>query len=129
MLCYAAQLYGSLDLKYRGSILAFNILDPTGSIFPARLVRQLAVKTNIFLGVGTLGDLAVYNILDQKSDKQAESVSYASTYNFEVVRLSLGPVSTFEDVYRLAQFLSRFRDEDYMSSEAAGYVEELENEC
>ncbi|KAG1346940.1 molybdenum cofactor sulfurase [Cocos nucifera] len=124
------QLYGSLDLKYRGSILGFNILDPTGNIFPARLVQQLAVKTNIFLGVGTLEDLTVYNILDQKSDKQVESVSsYASSYNFEVVRLSLGPISTFGDAYRLAQFLSRFRDEDYMSSEAAGYVEELENEC
>ncbi|XP_026666260.2 molybdenum cofactor sulfurase-like isoform X2 [Phoenix dactylifera] len=123
------QLYGSLDLKYRGSILAFNILDSTGNIFPARLVQQLAVKTNIFLGVGTLGDLTVYNILDQKSDKQVESASsYASTYNCEVIRLSLGPISTYGDVYRLAQFLSRFRDEDYMSSEAAGYVEELENE-
>ena len=110
--------------------MAFNILDTTGNIFPARLVQQLAVKTNNFLGVGTLEDLSVYNILDQKSDKQVEGVSsYASTYNFEVVRLSLGPISTFGDVYRLAQFLSRFRDEDYMSSEAAGYVEELENEC
>lgn len=130
MTSYAVQLYGSLDLKLRGSILAFNILDSTGNIFPARLVQQLAVRNNIFLGVGTLGDLTIYNILDQKSDKQVDSVSsYASTCNFEVVRLSLGPISTFGDVYRLAQFLSRFRDEDYMLSEAVGYVEELENNC
>ncbi|KAH7686127.1 Molybdenum cofactor sulfurtransferase protein [Dioscorea alata] len=96
------QLYGSSDLQHRGSILAFNVLDPTGSIFPARLVQQLAENNNVFLATG---------------------------YQIEVLRLSLGPVSSFEDVYRLVQFLWRFRDEDYMSNEAAGYVEELEKGC
>lgn len=124
------QLYGSLDLKYRGSILAFNILDSTGNIFPARLVQKLAARSNIFLGVGTLGNLTLHNILEQKSEKQVDiASSNASICDFEVVRLSLGPISTFSDAYRLAQFLSRFRDEDYMSSEAADYVEDLENEC
>ena len=123
------QLYGTLDPKQRGSILAFNVLDSTGSIFPARLVRQLAERSNIFLDAGSLCNLSVARLLHLKSHKQIDSSSASpSQCDIQVVRLSLGPVSTFEDAYKLVHFLARFRDEDYMSYEAAGYVEELENE-
>ncbi|KAJ0971578.1 hypothetical protein J5N97_019537 [Dioscorea zingiberensis] len=123
------QLYGSPDLQHRGSVLAFNVLDSTGSIFPARLVQQLAESNNIFLGTANLSDLSLLES-QQKQDKQWESDRPgAPAYHIEVLRLSLCPVSSFEDVYRLVQFLCRFRNEDYMSSEAAGYVEELEKGC
>ena len=69
------------------------------------------------------------NILQLKSHKQMDiSSASASQCDIQVVRLSLGLVSTFQDAYKLVQFLARFRDEDYMSSEAGGYVEQLENE-
>lgn len=128
-LCCAFQLYGTLDLKQRGSILAFNILDSTGNIFPARLVRQLAERSNIFMDAGSLYNLRLAHLLQSKSHKPMDSSCYPSAQcDVQVVRVSLGPVSTFEDAYRLVQFIARFRDEDFMSSEAAGYVAELENE-
>ncbi|XP_077244014.1 molybdenum cofactor sulfurase-like [Tasmannia lanceolata] len=124
------QIHGSLDAKYRGSVLVFNVLDSTGNVFPAGLVRNLAEKNNIFLGCGTLSSPDLALLLHQKSDRQAGSTSvYASTCHLSVVRVSLGPVTTFEDAYRLVQFLSDFRDEDYMSSEAVGYVEERNGYC
>lgn len=43
---------------------------------------------------------------------------------FTAVRASFGAVSNFSDVYRLVHFLSRFRDEEYLASEAIGFVEE-----
>lgn len=45
-------------------------------------------------------------------------------WGFMAVRASLGAVSNFADVYRLVQFLSRFRDEEYLATEAMGFVEE-----
>uniref|UniRef100_A0A6V7QUV9 Aminotransferase class V domain-containing protein n=1 Tax=Ananas comosus var. bracteatus TaxID=296719 RepID=A0A6V7QUV9_ANACO len=122
------QLYGSTDRKHRGSILAFNVLDPTGNILPARLVQKLAVRNNIFLGICTLSDPNLSSILHQKPEKRADGANLdPPSSNLEAVRLSLGPISAFEDAYRLAQFLCRFRDEEYMAIEAADYVEELHN--
>ncbi|KAH0468239.1 hypothetical protein IEQ34_003272 [Dendrobium chrysotoxum] len=124
------QLYGSLDVKYRGSILAFNILDPTGNIFPARPVQQLALRSNIVLGCCSLIDAKNAKLLHVKSYWRMENGHLdLSLCNLEVLRLSLGPVSTFSDAYRLVMFISRFRDEKYMSIIAASYAEEIENEC
>lgn len=122
------QLYGTLDPKQRGSILAFNVVDSTGNIFAPRLVRQLAERSNIFLDTGSLCNINMLHLVQSKSHKQVDSSSASSSQrDIQVLRLSLGPVTTFDDAYRLVQFLARFRDEDYMSSEAAGYVQELEN--
>lgn len=104
------------------------MLDPTGNILPARLVQKLAVRNNIFLGICTLSDPNLSSILHQKPEKRADGANLdAPSSNLEAVRLSLGPISAFEDAYRLAQFLCRFRDEEYMAIEAADYVEELHN--
>ncbi|KAL6006885.1 hypothetical protein ACLOJK_032381 [Asimina triloba] len=115
------QIYGSLDLKYRGSMLAFNVLDSTGDVFPAGLVQGLAKRDDIFLGIVRLGNPELYHLLQQKSHRS--DLCDASINDLRAVRLSLGPVSTFEDVYRLAQFLTHFRDEDYAALQAVGYVE------
>lgn len=126
---FSLQLYGTLDPKQRGSILAFNVLDSTGNIFAPGLVRQLAERSNIFLDAGSLCNISLLSLVQSKSHKHVDSSSASSSQcDTQVIRLSLGPVTTFDDAYRLVQFLARFRDEDYMSSEAAGYVEELENE-
>lgn len=121
------QIYGSLNLKNRGSILAFNVLDSTGNIFAPGLVRRLAERSNIYLGAGTLGNPDLSHLLHQKSERRLGAD--ASMCSLSVVRASLGAVSTFEDIYRLAQFLFRFSDEEYTSSEAVGYVEEQRQNC
>lgn len=121
------QIYGPLDLKHRGSILAFNVLDSTGNLFAPGLVRRLAGKNNIYLGVGSLGNPDLYRLLHRKSEKQlSEDVSMCRS---SVVRASLGAVSTFQDVYRLAQFLFRFSDDEYTTTEAVDYVEEQGQSC
>ncbi|XP_058087179.1 molybdenum cofactor sulfurase-like [Magnolia sinica] len=124
------QMYGSLDLKYRGSILVFNILDSTGNAFPAGLVQRLAERNNIFLGICCFSNPELSLLLHPKSGRRTGRAGKdASTFQLSAVRLSLGPVSTFEDVYRLAEFLTHFGDEDYTSSEAVGYVEEHIQYC
>ncbi|KAG9450092.1 hypothetical protein H6P81_010057 [Aristolochia fimbriata] len=115
------KIYGPLDAKHRGSILVFDVLDSTGNALSAGLVRRVAERSNIILGIGRLSN----SNLAFPSNKKLERKTTMKT----VVRLSLGPVSTFEDVYRLAQFLACFRNEDYISAEALGYVEEYTDDC
>ncbi|XP_068638177.1 uncharacterized protein [Aristolochia californica] len=115
------KIYGPPDAKHRGSILVFDVLDSTGNALSAGLVRRLAERSNISLGFGRLNSSSWALPSNKKLDGKVISKT--------AVRLSLGPMSTFEDVYRLAQFLACFRDEDYTSVEAVGYVEEYKDDC
>lgn len=98
------KLYGpsGRESATRGSILVFNLLDSTGHTVPASIVQSMARRSNLVLGTCDLK---------------------RSMDGFTAIRASLGIVSNFRDVYRLVQFLLRFRDEDYISSQAMGYLE------
>ncbi|PKA62048.1 Molybdenum cofactor sulfurase [Apostasia shenzhenica] len=123
------QFYGSLDLKNRGSILPFNVLDPTGNVFPAKPVQQLAERSNIVLGSCSLIDAKISHLLHLKSNRQMEDLNlHSSLCNLHCLRLSFGAVSTFSNAYRLVEFLSWFRDDKFMSQIAAGYAEERAHE-
>lgn len=118
------QVYGPQSAKGRGSIVAFNVIDSTGSYFPASLVQKLADRNNIVVGAGHFSNPGLVTILNGGSDKALDSTIYMRPMAFSSLRVSLGPMSTFRDVYRLVQFLSRFRDEEYVSSEAMEFIEE-----
>ncbi|BBN15813.1 molybdenum cofactor sulfurtransferase [Marchantia polymorpha subsp. ruderalis] len=129
------QVYGPLSTKTRGSIVAFNVLDSTQSPIPAQLVQSLALKNNIILGAGSQSSPGLMNLLLKASERVKDiSVfdpmrkSSSSVEQPGLVCVSLGPMSTFRDVYRLAQFLSRFRDEDYLAGEAMDFYEETSAE-
>lgn len=104
--------------------MTFNVIDSTGEFFPASLVRTLADRNNIVIGAGDFSNPGLSNILYKSTDKDGDVNVLYGRSGFCAIRASLGPMSTFQDVYRLAQFLSRFRDEDYVSSEAMGFIEE-----
>lgn len=118
------QVYGSQSAKSRGNIVAFNVMDSTGNCFPASLVKKLADRSNIIMGVGYFSNPGLATILSEVNNRALDSSIFRNTVSFSTLRVSLGPVSTFSDVYRLVQFLCRFRDEDYLSHEALDFIED-----
>ena len=104
--------------------MSFNVIDSTGNLFPARLVQKLADRNNIMVGAGYFSNPGLATLLYEGPKKTLDSKVYKRVLTFSVVRVSLGPMSTFGDVYRLIQFLLRFRDEEYVSTEAVEFIEE-----
>ncbi|KAI5067557.1 hypothetical protein GOP47_0018085 [Adiantum capillus-veneris] len=118
------QLYGSQSAKSRGNIVAFNVVDSTGNCVPASLVQKLADRSNIIIGAGYFSNPGLAAVLQGGNDGALDSSIFRETVSFSSLRVSLGSVSTFSDVYRLVQFLCRFRDEDYLSFEALDFIED-----
>ena len=121
------RLYGPADTEMRGGTIAFNLYDPEGRVIPPLRVEQAANAVNISLRTGcfcnpgagenALGlgheDLRIYF-------EQAHGISYeqfaadlARRHGGPAgaVRISLGLVSTFADVYHLVQFVETFVDQ------------------
>ncbi|CAM6128809.1 unnamed protein product [Calypogeia fissa] len=120
-----ARVCGPQSMRNRGNILAFTVLDSTGVELPPDLVKRLAEKNNIIISAGHLSSPGVTLLVGKPSERVRDtSIFEGNRRQSPLVRVSLGPVSTFQDVYRFAQFLSRFRDEDYLSGEAMGFYEE-----
>ncbi|KAH9298664.1 hypothetical protein KI387_030346, partial [Taxus chinensis] len=99
------KVYGSSNGMYRGSIISFNVMDSTGNNLPARLIQRLAERNNIVLGAGNFGNPGLAHVLSRSQERILVSSMFDKEYDFSSIRVSLGPVSTFKDVYRLAQFL------------------------
>ncbi|XP_002986233.2 molybdenum cofactor sulfurase [Selaginella moellendorffii] len=111
------KVYGSKE-RERGSMVVFNLVDSTGNLFPPHIVRSLAEKQNIKLGTCGFANHPLVAPISQRSS------SAHPLATFRAVKISLGTVSNFQDAYRFVQFLLRFRDEEYMSVEAMGFIEE-----
>eukprot|EP01018_Ginkgo_biloba_P024320 Gb_34089 [translate_table: standard] len=117
------KVYGSRSSKHRGSIVAFNVVDSTGNILPPILIKKLAGKNNIVVGAGDFRNPGLANLLSRSPQKVSDIAMFNTVPDFSAVRVSLGPTSTFQDVYTLVQFLSPFRDENYLSAQAMGFIE------
>eukprot|EP00249_Psilotum_nudum_P009631 c22054_g1_i1 orf=421-2208(-) len=120
------QVYGPQTPGKRGNIVSFNVIDSTGNIFPSNLVQRLAERTNIMVGAGHFSNPGLANMLSPSTEKIQDATVFNIISKFSAVRVSLGPMSNFQDVFRLVQFLQRFRDEDYVSTEAMGFIEEAQ---
>lgn len=123
---HLVRVYGSHAVKDRGSILSFNVVDFSGTVLPPEIVRKLANRCNIKLSIGNFNNPGLANLLGgAPHERSSGDVGILErNWGFMAVRASFGPVSNFSDVYRLVQFLSRFRDEEFVASEAMGFVEE-----
>lgn len=123
---HLVRVYGSHAVKDRGSILSFNVVDFSGTVLPPEIVRKLANRCNIKLAIGNFNNPGLANLLGgAPHERSSTDVGILErNWGFMAVRASFGPVSNFSDVYRLVQFLSRFRDEEFVASEAMGFVEE-----
>lgn len=121
---YLIRVYGSHATQNRGSIVSFNVIDSTGTVLPPDIVRKLALRCNITLSVGNFNNPGLANALGMPNERSHDVGVVMGNWGFMAVRASLGPVSNFSDVYRLVHFLSRFRDEEYLSTEAMEFIEE-----
>ncbi|XP_024377388.1 uncharacterized protein [Physcomitrium patens] len=122
---YLLRVYGSHANEGQGSIVTFNVIDLSGTTLPPHIVLKLAARCNIKLAIGNFNNPGLSYLLGDKPNERPKDVGiFEGNWGFMAVRASFGAVSNFSDVYRLLQFLSRFRDEEYLTTEAMGFIEE-----
>jgi molybdenum cofactor sulfurtransferase len=120
------RIHGPTDMTDRGGTVAFNLHDPAGRGIPSSRVEELAaaerisVRTGCFCnpGAGEAADQLGPEIMEEIFSRPAglffnELVSTLQQRygrNVSAIRASLGIAANFADVYRLLDFLARFRD-------------------
>jgi selenocysteine lyase/cysteine desulfurase len=117
------QLYGPPTPAARGGIVSFNFSDPTGRLCDSRRVEAAANAVNISLRAGcfcnpgadeiahglTAADLTpLYNRAGPVLPE--DFIAAMGDKTTGAVRISLGLVSTFADVYRFMAFAQTFMD-------------------
>lgn len=120
-------IYGTTDTEKHGGTLALNFYDPDGTVFDYRLVEALANTVNISLRTGCFcnpgaGEIA-HHIDGQRLSEcfESEAISFeqlagrllnnGDTDVVGAIRVSVGIVSNFEDVYHLLNFVKIFLNE------------------
>ena len=117
------EIYGPHDTISRGSTIALNFHDPHGTVFNFHSIEEAASKFNISLRTGCFCNPGAGEIAFglTKSD-MTECFSHEERTSFEqciiavkgktagAVRVSLGLVSNFSDVYHFLSFVKTFID-------------------
>lgn len=117
-----AHLYGPNSTQDRGGTVAFNFYDPDGHFIDQRVVEHLANQVNISLRTGCFcnpgaGEMALGLSAEQLSSCFVKSIDRFTLDEFRrciddrstgAVRVSLGLVTNFSDVYRFIQFARQF---------------------
>jgi selenocysteine lyase/cysteine desulfurase len=119
------KIYGPLVSDKRGGTITFNLFDQEGHFIDHVYVEQQANKLNISLRSGcfcnpgggelalglSAGELTSCFAVQQRMDYEdfRRCIDDKST---GAVRISVGLVSNFEDVYRVVQFIRQFIDFD-----------------
>jgi selenocysteine lyase/cysteine desulfurase len=120
------RIFGPKTVDRRGSTVAFYLLDPAGDTFDVRQVEALAGEQRISLRTGCFcnpGDGEVAHDLRREEMAQCfvsqSPVSYSQFFALihdrtgktpSTIRVSLGIVSNFADVYRFLEFVTTFRN-------------------
>jgi len=128
------QVYGPRSTHMRGGTIALNFLTPAGSIVDERVVEQRAGKFHLSLRTGcfcnpgagevafNLSQEALHKIFWGESRDTLPKVFKGEGITWDqfladlgmqsggAVRVSLGMVTNFADVYRLVQFAQTFLD-------------------
>ena len=123
------RVFGPSDLEGRGATVAFYLLDPTGAPYDVDAMETLAGRAGISLRTGCFcnpGDGEIAHRLTREEmadcfDRKPEPVTFAECRDLirdttgkmpNTMRVSLGLVSDFGDVYRFMTFAAGFRDRD-----------------
>jgi selenocysteine lyase/cysteine desulfurase len=118
------QVYGPINIHQRGGTITLNFYDPNGHFIDHRWVEQQANQANISLRTGCFcnpggGELALGISAEELTACFGPSKERLTIDEFRrcidakssgAVRISVGLVSTFEDVYRFIQFARGFVD-------------------
>jgi len=137
------QVYGPRSTYMRGATIALNFLTPAGSIIDERVVEQRAGKFHLSLRTGcfcnpgageaafNLSQEALHKIFWGESQDILPKVFKGEGITWDqfladlgmqsggAVRVSLGLVTNFADVYRLVQFAQTFLDTFPVESDLA----------
>jgi selenocysteine lyase/cysteine desulfurase len=119
-------IYGPLNTHQRGGTVTLNFYDADGHFIDHRLVEQQANQENISLRTGCFcnpgdGELALGLSAEELSTCLVSTRNRLTIDEFRrcidakstgAVRVSMGIVTTFEDVYRFIQFARTFLDKE-----------------
>jgi selenocysteine lyase/cysteine desulfurase len=124
---HMVRIYGPADTTMRGGTITLNLYDPDGHLLDYRRVEELASLQRISLRTGCFCNPGAGEAAEALTDQDVEAVLATGadiTLNrfLEVlqrrggrsigaIRASLGLASNFDDVYRFAAFIERFRDQ------------------
>lgn len=132
------QIYGP-KIKYeRGASIAFNVrASSRGGIIHPEVVQKLADRHGISLGVGILSHIRIVNggkqhngalwIEDAAFCKPMSNSRHRNKnvlLRVEVVTVSLGFLTNFEDVYRVWAFLAKFLNPSFVEEDRLSTVHE-----
>ncbi len=129
------QVYGPHDCHMRGGTIALNFLNPDGSIVDERIVEQRASKDHLSLRTGCFCNPGAGEVAFHLSKEKLQSIfkgdgkeilpklykghegitwdQFLANLGMQsggAVRVSLGLVTNFADVYRFMQFAETFLD-------------------
>jgi molybdenum cofactor sulfurtransferase len=118
------RVYGPLEMRERGSTVTLNLYDEDGHFVDHRLVEQLADRANISLRTGCFcnpggGELALGISAEELTSCFIRNAERMTLDDFRrciddkstgAVRVSVGLVTTFADVYRFLDFTCGFVD-------------------
>ncbi len=120
------RIYGPTDMNKRGGTIAFNFYDPYEKLIDYRQVEALANKANISLRTGCFCNPGVNETIHGLSEKELSAcfinkermtfqqfitvIQKIDGKSAGAIRVSLGLVTNFPDVYRFMQFVKGFLD-------------------
>lgn len=124
---HLVRIYGPVDLTERGGTIALNLYDPDGHLLDYRRVEELASLAKISLRTGCFcnpgaGETAE-GLTDEDMRAGVEAGAAITLNRFRevmrhrggksagAIRVSLGLVSNFSDVYRFVAFVESLRDQ------------------
>jgi molybdenum cofactor sulfurtransferase len=118
------RIYGPTNGDQRGGTVTLNFFDPAGHFIDHRMIEQYANRANISLRTGCFcnpggGELALGLSADELTSCFIRNAERMSLDDFRrciddkstgAVRVSVGLVTTFTDVYRFIEFARGFID-------------------
>jgi len=129
------RIYGPANLDMRGGTITMNFYDPENRLIDYRRVEELANEVNISLRTGCFCNPGANEIAEGLTETEItegfakssqlnlptflSTLEYMTGKSAGAVRVSVGLVTNFADVYRLMEFVHTFRDK---SSEKVGQV-------
>ncbi|KVI09031.1 uncharacterized protein LOC112500558 [Cynara cardunculus var. scolymus] len=110
-------IYGP-KIKYeRGASVAFNIRDRMMGVISPEMVQKMAERNGMSVGIGILSHVKIIQSKKQNMDvgdttvcRPMEKEDGGGLVRAEVVTVSLGFLTNFEDVYKMWVFVAKFLD-------------------
>ena len=121
------RIYGPTKMSMRGGTVTFNFYDPEGHLVDYRRVEELASRERISLRTGCFcnpgaGEAAeglteqdmlagLEQDVEMTLPRFLQVIQHRGGKSAGAIRVSLGLVSNFADVYRFVQFAAGFQDQ------------------